>query len=72
MDKDDARAIFKHGQALLDAVHGHLTARGLEDFDRMLGNLYDNLGLQHDLCVVCDADVPSILLTGGECPNCGG
>lgn len=71
MNKEEARAVFKHGQALLCAVHGHLTTRGLENFDRMLGDLYDSLGLEHDLCPICDADIP-IILMDEECPNCGG
>jgi hypothetical protein len=72
MDKDEVRAVFKHGQALLDAVYGHLSDRALEGFDRTLSDLYDSLGLEHNLCPVCDADVPNILLSEGACPKCGG
>jgi hypothetical protein len=72
MNKDEALKVFVAGQALLSAVYGHLSDRGLENFDRMLGDLYDSLKLTHDLCPVCDADVPDILLNEGACPKCGG
>ena len=79
MKNVEAHVIFDAGQRLLEAIHPHCGDDELENFDRMLAEVYELVGLDHAYCEKCDADCPSQLLrkkedsgeeSCGFCPNC--
>lgn len=70
MTDAEALAIFKAGQRFLEALHPHLDDRGLETFDMHLAELYEEVGLDHELCGACDADTPTQIMKDGVCPEC--
>jgi hypothetical protein len=68
---EEAQEIFDAGQELLRSLHKHFSSRDLEMFDRALAEFYERAGLEHALCMDCDADIPVQLLVDGQwCPSC--